>query len=61
MGIGWTFDLVYYLLLSKVSIYSALKTLLISRMVVIIQIENVKTKNFIEMETSQHQSKITKN
>ena len=61
MGIGWTFDLVYYLLLSKVSIYSALKTLLISRMVVIIQIQNVKTKNFIEMETSQHQSKITKN
>ena len=58
MGIGWTFDLVYYLLLSKVSIYSALKTLLISRMVMIIQIENVKTKNFIEMETSQHQSKI---
>ena len=61
MGIGWTFDLVYYLLLSKVSIYSALKTLLISRMVVIIQIQNVNTKNFIEMETSQHQSKITKN
>ena len=61
MGIGWTFDLVYYLLLSKVSIYSALKTLLISRVVMIIQIENVKTKNFIEMETSQHQSKITKN
>ena len=61
MGIGWTFDLVYYLLLSKVSIYSALKTLLISRMVVIIQIQNVNTKNFIELKTSQHQSKITKN